>query len=86
MNSNCDLIALKKRFESVNEKILNHPNFDDEARAEATHQSATYMISLAAIIEASNGVIPDDALPALKYVIDFLDLVESHCAADGSAV
>lgn len=86
MSANRDLVTLKKRFESANEKILNHPNFDDEARAAATHQSATYMISLAAIIEASDGEIPDDALPALKCVTEFLDLVESHCATDGSAV
>lgn len=82
MNINCDLNALRDRFESANEKILHHPSFDDEARAAATHHSATYMLSLTAIIDASDGGIPDDALPALKSVTDFLDLVEEHCASD----
>jgi len=47
----------------------------------ATNYSAIYMISLNAIIEASGGSIPDDALSALKVVTDFLDLVEDHCKA-----
>ena len=80
-NNEYDLEVLVERFDSANEKILNHPNFNDEAREAAMHQSATYMMSLDAIIKASDGTVPDDALPVLEAVSKFLDLVERHCAS-----
>lgn len=81
MTSITDLHALQNRFDLVNNLILTHPNFDDEARETAAEHSAKYMESLAAIIEASGGVLPDDSQIALDAVIGFLDLVEEHCAS-----
>jgi len=80
MTSITDLHELQNRFDSVNELILTHPSFDDEARETAAEHSAKYMESLAAIVEASGGVLPEDSQSALEAVVGFLDLVEEHCA------
>lgn len=79
MTSIFDLNELQKRFELANNLILTHPSFGDEEREAAAEHSARYMESLAAIIEASGGVLPEDSQIALDAVVGFLDLIEQHC-------
>lgn len=80
MTSIADLHELQSRFDAASELILKHPSFSDEAREKAAEHSVKYMESLAAIIEASGGVLPEDSQIALEAVIGFLDLVEDHCS------
>lgn len=86
MSTGIDLAELKERFNNVNKNILHHPSFDAESRKVASFHASTYMISLGKIIEESGGVIPDDALPALGSVIEFIELVEGLCSDEAAPV
>lgn len=76
------LQSIKERFESANKLILEHSNFDDEARNIAATHSVSYMHILTKIIENSDGQLTQDAMHVLNDVLEFLDLVEGHCAVE----
>lgn len=75
-----ELKALMERFDGVSQKILEHPNFDDESRDVAIEQAATYMLTLNYIFETHGGVLPESVKPAFDAAMEFCDLTDEFCS------